>query len=118
PFVPVLTTWPYSMSKRIQHNIHNEIKRVLDLLNMKTGSYNFDIRIDENENIYIIEIAPRNGGDWNPEAIRYATGIDLIEYTIKAALGENCSDLKMVEPIGYWATYVLNSKSNGIFEGL
>ena len=118
PFVPVLTTWPYSMSQRIQHNIHNEIQRVLDLLKMKTGSYNFDIRIDENENVYIIEIAPRNGGDWNPEAIRYATGIDLIEYTIKAALGVNCSDVKMVEPIGYWATYALSSESNGIFEGL
>lgn len=118
PFVPVLTTWPYTLSKYIQKNIHNEIQRVLDLLNMKTGSYNFDIRIDENKNVYIIEIAPRNGGDWNPEAIQYATGIDLIEYTIKSALGEDCSDVKMVEPTGYWATYVLNSDRSGVFKGL
>ncbi|MEK4530991.1 ATP-grasp domain-containing protein [Solibacillus sp. FSL K6-1554] len=118
PFVPVLTTWPYSKSKHIQEKIHNEIQRVLDLLNMKTGSYNFDIRIDKNEDVYLIEITPRNGGDWNPEAIRYATGIDLLEYTIKAALGEDCSDLKMVEPTGYWATYVLNSDKSGTFKGL
>ncbi|MGE7020279.1 ATP-grasp domain-containing protein [Solibacillus cecembensis] len=118
PFVPVLTTWPYVMPKYIQRKIHNEIQRVLDLLNMKTGSYNFDIRIDDNENVYLIEISPRNGGDWNPEAIQYATKIDLIEYTIKAAIGEDCSDVKMVEPTGYWATYVLNSEKSGVFNGL
>lgn len=118
PFVPVITTWPYSKSKHIQKKIHDEIQRVIDLLNMKTGSYNFDIRIDKNEDVYIIEITPRNGGDWNPEAIRYATDIDLMEYTIKAALGEDCSDLKMVEPTGYWATYVLKSDKSGIFKSL
>lgn len=118
PFVPVITTWPYRMSEHIQEKIHYEIQRVLDLLNMKTGSYNFDIRVDENENVYLIEIAPRNGGDCNPEATQYATGVDLIKYTIKAALGEDCSDLQMVEPIGYWATYVINSDKSGIFKGL
>ena len=118
PFVSVIATWPYSMSEHIQNKIHYEIQRVLDLLKMKTGSYNFDIRIDDNENVYLIEVTPRNGGDWNPEAIQYATGIDLIEYTIKAALGEDCSDVKMIAPSGYWATYVLNSEKSGVFKGL
>ncbi|WP_431029554.1 ATP-grasp domain-containing protein [Lysinibacillus sp. LZ02] len=118
PFVPIITTWPYVMPKYIQKKIHGEIQRVLDLLDMKTGAYNFDIRIDENENVYLIEIAPRNGGDWNPEVIKYATEIDLIEYTIKAALGKGCSDLQMAEPSGYWASYVLNSNRNGVFKGL
>ncbi len=118
PFVPVITTWPYTMPEQIQKNVHNEIQKVLDLLNMKTGSYNFDIRIDENKNVYLIEVTPRNGGDWNPEAIQYATKIDLMENTIKAALGKDCSDVKMVKPTGYWATYVLNSEKSGIFEGL
>lgn len=118
PFVSIIATWPYLMPKHIQDKIHNEIQRVLDLLDMKTGAYNFDIRIDQDENVYLIEIAPRNGGDWNPEAIQYATGIDLIEYTIKGAIGEDCSDLKMIEPTGYWATYVLNSDRSGVFNRL
>lgn len=118
PFVPIIATWPYIMSKEIQEKIHNEIQRVLELLNLKTGAYNFDIRIDKHKNVYLIEIAPRNGGDRNPEAIQYATGVDLIEYTIKAALGEDCSDLMMVEPTGYWATYVLNSEKCGVFKGV
>ena len=85
---------------------------------MKTGAFNFDIRIDENENVYLIEIDPRNGGEWNPNAIKYATGIDTIEYMIKAAVGEDCSDLTMVEPKGYWGTFVLCSQKNGVFKGV
>ncbi|MFF5993405.1 ATP-grasp domain-containing protein [Lysinibacillus sp. KU-BSD001] len=118
PFVSILATWPYIMPEHIQTKIHDEIQRVVNLLNMQTGALNFDIRVDDEENVYIIEIAPRNGGEWNPHAIKYATGIDLIEYTIKAALGEDCSGLTMAAPQGYWASYVLNSAQTGIFKGV
>ena len=118
PFVSILATWPYVMPERIQNKIHDEIQRVLSLLNMQTGALNFDIRVDAKENVYIIEMAPRNGGDLNPNAIKYATGVDLIEYTIKAALGEGCSDLKMIDPKGYWATYVLDSPNNGVLKAI
>jgi biotin carboxylase len=118
PFVSIFASWPYIMPKHLHNKIHNEIQRVLNLLNMKTGAFNFDIRIDDNENVYLIEIAPRNGGDWNPNAIKYATGIDTIEYMIKAAVGEDCSDLTMVEPHGYWGSFVLNSQKNGVFKGV
>ena len=85
---------------------------------MQTGAYNFDIRIDDKENVYFIEMGARNGGDLYPQVIKYATGVDMVEYTIKAALGENCSDLTMVEPKGYWAVYLINSQNSGIFEGV
>ena len=118
PFVSINATWPYVMPERIQNKIHDEIQRVLSLLNMQIGALNFDIRVDGEENVYIIEMAPRNGGDWNPHVIQYATGVDLIEYTIKAALGEDCSDLKMIDPKGYWASHVLNSQNNGVLKAI
>ena len=118
PFVPVSASWPSAMPKHIQNKIHHEIQRALNLLNMKTGAYNFDIRIDDKEDIYFIEMGARNGGDLYPQVINYATGIDMVEYTIKAALGDNCSDLTMVEPKGYWAVYLLNSQNSGIFKGV
>lgn len=116
PFVPVGSSWPYIMPERIHNKIHDEIQRVLNLLNMKTGAYDFDIRIDDKENVYFIEIGARVGGEWVAQTIKYATQIDLIEYTIKAALGEDCSDLTMAETKGYWGMYVLNSQKNGIFK--
>lgn len=115
-FVPIGASWPNLMPEQIQNKIHHEIQRVLDLLNMKTGAFNFDIRIDENENVYIIEIGARNGGDWFPQVIEYATGIDMIEYSIKAALGEDCNDLTMVETSGYWGNYLLHSQKSGVLK--
>lgn len=118
PFVSILASWPYIMPEHLHTKIHNEIQRALNLLNMKTGAYNFDIRIDNSENVYLIEIAARNGGEMNPHAIKYATGIDTIEYMLKAAVGEDCSDLTMVEPQGYWGSYALNSQNSGVFKGV
>ena len=118
PFVPVGASWPYVMPERIHNKIHKEIQRLLNLLNMRTGAYDFDIRIDENENVYFIEIGARVGGEWLAQGTKYATGIDLSKYIIKAALGEDCSDIKMVDVTGYWGMYVLNSQNGGVFTGV
>lgn len=114
PFVPVSASFPYRGPAGLHDKIHGEIQRLLTLLGMKTGAYNFDIRVDERENIYLMEIGPRNGGNYIPQVIRYATGIDMIGYTIKAAVGENCGDLKMVEPRGCWSYYAVHSRTSGI----
>ncbi len=118
PFVPTGSSFPCNLPDYIQEKIHNEIQRVLDLLNMQTGAYNFDILVDKEENVYLLEIAARNGGDWIPQVIKYATGIDMVEYTIKGAMGEACSDLTFVQPKGFWSSYVLNSQNYGEFKGL
>lgn len=118
PFIPLGGSWPSVLPAHIQNKIHNEIQRLLNLLNMKTGPYNFDIRVDKNDNVFFIEMGARNGGNLIPHITKYATGVDLIEYTIKAALGEDCSDLKMVQPKGYWSCYTINSQNSGIFKDL
>lgn len=118
PYVPVAASWPYDMPSEIHDKIHSEIQRCLTLLNMKTGAYNFDIRIDKDMNVYLMEIGPRNGGNMIPQVMEYTTGIDLVEYTIKAAIGEDCSDLKMPKQEGFWAYYALHSIKSGIFKEL
>lgn len=116
PYVPIGESWPYVMPKRVHEKIHNEIQRVLSLLNMGTQAYNFDVRIDESENVYLMEIGPRNGGNLIAQVTQYATGIDMVEYTIKAAMGEDCSSLCMVEPKGYWANYMIHCQQSGILK--
>lgn len=118
PFVPIGATWPCLIPEHIQNKIHNEIQKVLDLLNMSTGALNFDIQVDHNENVYLIEISARNGGGGAlyPGVIKTVTGVDLLQYTIQAALGEDCSDLKMTEPKGYWALWSIISQKSGILK--
>lgn len=116
PLVPIGESWPYNMPDRVHEKIHKEVQRLLTLLDMKTGAYNFDIRIDKDENVYLMEVGPRNGGNLIPQVTQYLTGIDMVEYTIKAAMGEDCSDLYMAEPKGFWSCYMVHSHESGILK--
>lgn len=118
PFVPIGASFPYNMPTQTHNKIHNEIQRLFTLLNMKTGAYNFDIRIDKNENVFLMEIGARNGGNLIPQVIKYATGVDMVEYTIQAAMGKDCSSLKMVEQKGFWAYYAVHSNKAGILKAI
>ncbi len=116
PFVPVAASFPYNMPTDIQDKIHAEIQRLLTLLDMRTSTYNFDMRIDKDYNVYLMEVAPRDGGNYIPQVIRYATGVDLVECSIKAALGEKIILPKNNRPQGFYAYYAVHSLKNGILK--
>lgn len=115
PFVPVSASFPYNMPKEVQDKVHDEIQRLLTVLDMKTTTYNFDMRIDKEYNVYLMEVAPRNGGNYIPDVIKYATGVDLVECAIKAAMGEKI-DIGKVQPSGYYAYFAVHSLKDGILE--
>lgn len=112
-YVPLGECWPSVLSKEIQDKVHNELQRLIMELGMKTGAYNIEVILDENDNVYILELGARNGGSLIPQITQYATGVDMVEYTIKAALGEDCSAIHMVETNGFWSNYMVHSKKNG-----
>lgn len=116
PLAPIAETYPYVQPLSLQRKIVEEIQRLLTLLKMKTGAYNFEVRIDKDEKIYLMEVGPRNGGNGIPIISKYATGIDMLTYTIKGAMGKDCSDLKQQEVKGFWSTYMVHSNKEGILK--
>lgn len=116
PLAPIAETYPYIQPLSLQKRIVDEIQRLLSLLKMETGAYNFEARIDKNEKIYLMEVGPRNGGNGIPIITKYATGIDMLYYTLKAAMGENCDFLKYKQVEGFWSTYMVHSNKSGILK--
>lgn len=116
PFVPIAASFPYNMPTQIHDKIHNEIQRLLSLLDMKTCTYNFDIRIDKNYNVYLMEIAPRDGGNYIPQIIKYATGVDLVECSVKAAMGQKIDDVSIKTTDGFWSYFAVHSLKDGILD--
>lgn len=110
--------WPSLLTSDMKQKVDKEIQRLINALEMKTGAYNIEVIIDKDDNVYILELGPRNGGSYIPQLIQYATGVDLVEYTIKGALGEDCSALKMTETTGVWSNYMILSKQSGLFESI
>lgn len=118
PFVPISASFPYNMPQWVQDKVHDEIQRLISLLGMKTTTYNFDLRIDEDYNVFLMEVAPRDGGNYIPQIIRYATGVDLVECSVLAAMGESIDTSRFGTPSGFWAYYAVHSLHDGILEAI
>jgi biotin carboxylase len=104
PYVPMGISFPYIQEKSIQQKAHDLIESVLAKLNMKLGGLNIEYLTDNDDNIYLLEIGPRSGGNLIPEVIKLATGVDLIAYSVDSAIGKDCTDLKMVETKGFYSS--------------
>lgn len=113
-FVPVAASFPYIGEK--ENEIDKEVNRAFKLLKLKDNAYNFDIRVGKDGKVYLMELGPRNGGNMIPQIIEYATGINMVEYSIKAAMGEDISDLKQVPSNGYYAYYAIHATEDGILK--
>lgn len=116
PFVPISASFPYNMPSEVQDKVHETIQRLLTLLGMKTTTYNFDMRIDKDYNVYLMEIAPRDGGNYIPDVIKYATGVDLVECSVKAAMNEVIDVSSFGAGHGYWSYYAVHSTKDGILD--
>lgn len=114
PYVPMGISFPYIQEKFIQRKAYYIIDSIISKLNMQLGSINIEYLTDNDGNIYILEIGPRSGGNLIPEVIKYATNVDLIAYSVDGAMGKDCSDLKMKETDGFYSSYILHAKKNGI----
>ena len=115
--VPIGESFPYIGSSGVQRKVVSEIQRAITLLGFKNGSINLDIRISGGD-VYLMEIGARAGGNMITEAIELATGVNLAEYVVKAALGEDCSGLKQKPCLKNIATYMVHSSKQGKYEGI
>ncbi len=115
-YVPSAISYPSVLPANVQLEAANEISRILKKLDFNHGAFNVEFLVDGNGKPWVLEIGPRNGGNKIPEVIRYSTGVDLIKYTVDAAIGLDCSSLSMTPSKGYWSSYMLHSLEDGVFK--
>lgn len=118
PYTPAAYSWPSSMSEEHQKELKNEIQRLLHLLNMGTSIYNIETREGTDGKAYIMEVSPRGGGNRLAECLHYATGVDLVKNTVRAAVGISVEGVEQKSYDGCWAEVILHSDKAGIFDSL
>lgn len=118
PFTPSAFSWPSSISDKNKTYLKSELQRLIELLEMNTSLYNIEVRETTDNEAYIMEVSPRGGGNRLSEVIHYATGVDLISYAIKAALGEEIKVLPLPSFKGSWAEIIVHSNETGKFKEL
>ena len=97
---------------------HKETQRLINLLGITNGALNFDLIFDKNDDLYFLEIAPRNGGGLLAELIQKSTNIDLIKYTVDTALGIKLKKLSIKKCKGYWSSFMVHSIKKGTYKNL
>lgn len=112
-FVPIAESYPYGLKEGLEKKIKAELQRLIDLLKIKSSVFNLEIRVCENDEVYLMEVAPRNGGNSIPKIVKYAMDIPILEIALKMAVGEKVV-LKGEKTIkGYWSNFAINSNKNG-----
>ena len=118
PYTPAAYSWPSSMTEEHQAELARELQRLLKLLKMRTSIYNIETREGTDGKAYIMECAPRGGGNRLAECLEYATGVKLVENSVRAALGMETAGVEQRPYNGWWAEVILHSDGDGVFDGL
>lgn len=117
-FVPVGTSFPSFLDKDKIERVKLEVQKVVDILNIKMGALNLELMFDNNDNLYIVEIGPRNGGNMIPDLLYLSTGVDLIGATVETALGNFQFDLSINKNNEYYSTYVIHTEKTGVLKSI
>ncbi len=111
-------SFPSKHSEKKFQLVHKETQKLLKLVGIKNGALNFDFIFDDNDNLYFLEIAPRNGGGLLPELIKHLTKVDLVKYTIEQSIGNKLKKLYQKKIKGMWSSFMIHSMKNGKFKNI
>ena len=122
-FSPVNNLIPYStMVPSFYHvDVMNEainlVREAIRLAGYRTGGINVELIRDIYDDIYILEIGARNGGNFMPQLIKHTAGFDLVKANIDSLFGKDISYTPISNPTPY-AQIILHATSDGSFKGL
>ncbi len=114
--VPVGESFPAHISNDCKETAKYVIGAALHSLGFVIGAVNLDFHFTSKGNVFLIELGPRNGGNLITDAIKISSGLDLAEYTVKAAIGEDISDLSDKTMERFIGTYIWHSAQEGIYQ--
>ena len=114
---PTGTTWPSQLANEKLQKVKDCVNQIIQHVGFQNGSINIEARYNSFDELYIMEIGPRNGGYFVPLAIKYSSGVDLVEATLN-----QLTDLEVKiprdirnSPVAY---YAIHSRENGIIKNI
>ena len=113
--VPVGKSYPPNIEKDDLKTIKETLNKIVQKLGIKDGAMNVEFIVDKTGKAYPIDIGPRNGGNMIPDLLGYIFDVDVVEMSIKSAMGLRCcNDIK--NGALYYATHNLHSDKDGVLD--
>lgn len=118
PYAPIGHVAPSGHAPEALSELEEDLQRLADLMELRTGIYNVEARISQAGTPYIMEVSPRGGGNRLAEFISAATGSDLVRATVQAALGTQPDITWSSTTDGLWVQHMLFDRHGGTFRDL
>ncbi|NOU47442.1 MAG: ATP-grasp domain-containing protein [Bacteroidales bacterium] len=118
PFAPYSTTLPGKFHEDILPSVYSLIEIIIQKVGFHTGGINIEVLRDKNDQLFVIEIGARSGGNFMPQLMFHASGFNIVEANIDAPFGENVKFTPRSPTDSYYSQLILHSKRNGIFQGI
>ncbi len=117
PLVPVGKSYPVLLEDEDLKQVMAVLQAMVDKLGLRSGAMNVELLVDRDGRVFPIDIGPRSGGNMIPDLLSMIFNTDVVEMSVRVAMGEPLSIAKN-RGISYYATHNLHSVRNGIFSGV
>lgn len=110
---------PARITKEQEEKIKEVIPKALTALKIENGASHSELKIDKNNNIKIIEIGARMGGDCiGSDLVQISTGYDFVNMVIDIAMRQELQFIKTVEPKVALVKFIFNKEDYEIFKSI
>lgn len=116
PFVPAGMMFPSAIDEQMKKKISLEIERALKCLQVSNLSFNLEVMLDKEGNIYLMEIGPRSGGNFIPQVIEYLTNVSLVDLALKSAVKDEIIINSEIKEEGCFGYYAVHSDKEGYLQ--
>ncbi len=114
--VPIGESHPYRELRYSERNrLKKDISKIMRYLKYFKGPFNIDARITKDNEIFIMELGPRSGGNLIPELIERGYQFQYYENSIKNSLGLKINSMSKFRD-NYICSFVIHSTKSGKFK--
>ena len=120
PLIPIGKIYPSGLNSFQISQVHTEIQKIVNALNISFGEMNIEILIDKDDKVHFLELGPRAGGNMIPIQLGDIWGIDLVKANIQAAMGVKPDFIgeKLRHTDEVYMHYVLHSYKSGVLKSI
>lgn len=116
--VPVGKAYPVQLDPVVLERLKAEVQRLVTSLDLQFGEMNLEVVIGPGGVPYIIELGGRAGGNLIPQQLADISGIDLVEASVRFAMGDFAMDTHFAGNGAAVATHVVHAAQTGTLESI
>ncbi len=117
PLVPVGKSYPCQLEDSDLQLVKDTLQALVTRLGIRFGPMNVELIVDKQNRVWPIDIGPRSGGNMIPDLLGYIFQRDIVEMSVKVAMGEPL-DIGTLQDTACYATHNLHSDRCGKYQDI